>query len=420
MTTEVEERAHELKANLTSNLSGAFEDLVIFSEEFGNPQTNVVKDTVLLSSRIFRSLDNNNNGTELDKSIKQQFIDEALEIVDNIIRQSKEKDYKECKDVENDIQERFIRRMPSSSYAFVGEGFSKIYTGGKFKLEPTSLSLRLGEITGVVGENGTGKTTLLRIVAGDLRADSGVVNYPLVSKNKKDWIKIKQAIGYVPQRINDWGDLNTVKKILHFTASIKGIRGDDNLHTVNYLLNRLELNDYKDYRWGELSGGFKLRFELARQLVWSPKLLILDEPLANLDIKAQTIFLNDIRNLARSMNHSMAVLISSQNIYDIESISDNIIFMRTGRVKYSGPVSQIGSDWNNKCFMMEADCSILELKELLAIHPVSEIRNTGSYMLVFGYRDMDFNKVLITLLEARVTIRLFRDISNSTRVLFER
>ncbi len=134
-----------------------------------------------------------------------------------------------------------------------------------------------------------------------------------------DWIKIKNQIAYVKQEIPKWH--GSLRENLHFD-SIHGIKGLQNKKDVDFILHRLGLIEYQNREWNELSGGFKLRFTLAKALVWKPSLIILDEPLANLDIHAQILVLNDLRDLANSSKYPVSIVISSQHLHEVEHIAN--------------------------------------------------------------------------------------------------
>ena len=200
----------------------------------------------------------------------------------------------------------------------------KRFKRSSFHLEDINLDLYLGEITSVVGENGNGKTTLFRLVVGEISADEGHLEYPLLSldENELDWFDIKKQIAYVPQDLPKW--YGSLKSNIQYAAAIHGLKGTDNQREVDFIIRRLGLENHLTKRWKELSGGYKLRFALAKALVTKPKLLVIDEPLANLDFKAQQIILSDLRNLSRSLKHPVAILLSSQHLHEIESVTDNI------------------------------------------------------------------------------------------------
>ncbi|MEM9888924.1 MAG: ATP-binding cassette domain-containing protein, partial [Bacteroidota bacterium] len=176
----------------------------------------------------------------------------------------------------------------------------KTYKSTNFQLQTGDLQFHLGEVIGLVGENATGKTTLFRILAGDLKHDKGELSYPLFQTSKRlNWLALKAQIAYVPQALPKWH--GTLLENLKYEAAIHGIKGEDNRKAVEYIIQRLGLAEHIEKSWQQLSGGYKLRFALAKALVWKPQLLILDEPLANLDIRTQIVVLNDLQNLAKSL-----------------------------------------------------------------------------------------------------------------------
>jgi ABC-2 type transport system ATP-binding protein len=180
-------------------------------------------------------------------------------------------------------------------------GISKQFKRGRtpFHLHPLDVKLKFGEITGVVGENGNGKTTLLRILAGELSSDTGSIFYPALHVKENDWYGAKHHLAFIPQRINKWH--GTLLDNLRFYATIHNLKGAENQYHIDYILYRLGLDKFRDLKWSEISSGYRLRFELAKMLLWKPKLLVLDEPLANLDINAQQLFLQDLKFFTQSV-----------------------------------------------------------------------------------------------------------------------
>lgn len=290
----------------------------------------------------------------------------------------------------------------------------------EFHLRNISLQLRLGDITGVVGENGNGKTTLFRMVVGELKHMEGTLSYPYLgapSERDISWPEIKRQIAYVPQTLSKW--YGTLEENLRYAASIKGITGKDNDREFTYIVERLGLGDQLSLSWSELSGGFQLRFELARALIWKPKLLALDEPLANLDFRSQLTMLRDIRDLSRSIRDPMAVLLSSQHLHELEAIADNILFLSQGRVLYDGPISGIGE--NRRQNMFEINCAedVSRLREKLRLPAITRVSFNGmSYIITTG-RAVGRDQLLEILREKNVEFTYFRDISRSVKQLFE-
>lgn len=296
-----------------------------------------------------------------------------------------------------------------------GKDITKRYSSVGFALTDIQLDMKQGEITGIVGENGNGKTTLLRIVAGDLSLDNGKIMYPALEVKEDDWYSIKQNVAFIPQRLKSWR--GSLKDNLHFSAANHGIFGRENEEIVEYIIHRLGLTRYRNSGWSEISSGYKLRFELAKALVWHPKLLILDEPLANLDINTKLLFMQDLRLLANSERYPISILMSSQQLHEVESVVDNIIFLKEGNPLYNGKVTQFGEDRLSNTFELAGDFSRVELTNLMSVFPDVEIEETGQSFLVDVPTETEGNDILRHLLQTR-KIDYFRDISRSTRKLF--
>jgi ABC-2 type transport system ATP-binding protein len=307
-----------------------------------------------------------------------------------------------------------------SDIAFSGKSISKRFTSGNspFYLQPLDLELRLGEITGVVGENGNGKTTLLRIVAGELMSDGGEISYPVLGLKAGEWYAVKNRIAFIPQRMKRWH--GTLIDNLRFHATIHGIKDVENNKQVEYILNRLGLSRFRDLKWSEISSGYRLRFELAKMLMWRPRLLVLDEPLANLDINAQQLLLQDLRYILRSWKHPLAVILSSQALHEIESVADNIVFIKRGQTLYNGSQKDFGSLRSYNDFELSGSFSREQLSTVIALIPDAKLEDTGTVYHVSVPVEMKTEEFLRLLLENKILISYFRDISTSTRKLFQK
>ncbi|NES76252.1 MULTISPECIES: ATP-binding cassette domain-containing protein [Okeania] len=298
---------------------------------------------------------------------------------------------------------------------------TKKYSGRltDFQLSVSGLELKFGEITSLVGENGNGKTTLLRIIAGELHQTSGIIKYPGLTKSKdKSWYKIKQQIAYVPQELPQW--TGTLVDNLHFAAAIHGIRRKENEDEVDFILWRLGLDKYKNASWNEISGGFKMRFALAKALVCNPQLLILDEPLANLDVNTQLLFLQDLRYLADSFAHPKTILLSSQHLHEVENVTDNIIFIKEGSVVYNGKLKNFGEDREENAFELSCNLSKNELMDLLEEISYTQIEMVAHNQYIINTsKNVGSNEIIKFFLDNNITLKYFRDISSSTRRLFK-
>jgi ABC-type multidrug transport system ATPase subunit len=304
--------------------------------------------------------------------------------------------------------------------AFYCRNLRKRYRGKtySFLLSDISLELKPGEITGLVGVNGAGKTTLLRIIAGELSQSSGELGYPLFDAGSLNWRKIRHQIGYMQQLPDPWyGQLDDN---LHLIAANHGLTGKENQYETDFILHRLGLDIYRDAKWNQISGGYKMRFELAKALVSQPRLLILDEPLAPLDIVTQQWFLKDLRDLANSIRNPLSIIVSSQHLYEIESIADQILFLDDGKPAYYGSPTDIGADRAYNMFELSSTLTSWELYSILDELEDLYLEEFGLTHVIQVARSVSGGEVVKRLIGADVPINYFRDISNSSRMLFDK
>lgn len=320
-----------------------------------------------------------------------------------------------------ELRERLLREAPPREVVLQCRGLEKRYSGSEFHFGTLDLTLRAGEIAGVVGENGYGKTTLLRMAAGELQQDAGEITFPMFGQQgpRTDWVRVKRELSYVPQELPPWR--GSLADMLHFEASMHGIRGAENEREVRILVERLGLAEHLGKRWNQLSGGFKLRFALARALVSRPRLLVMDEPLANLDQRAKGRLLRDVRDLARSYRRPMAVLMSSHDLHGLERVCSTMVFLRNGKVEYAGPAAGIPDLARTRLadeFEVGTPLTLEALRERLADSMVTELREDGVSLIISARRGTGPAAMLRLLLERGVEIEYFRDISRSVSRLF--
>jgi ABC-2 type transport system ATP-binding protein len=295
-----------------------------------------------------------------------------------------------------------------------GKSMHKSFGAGQFGLVVDHLSLPPGEITGLVGENGHGKTTLLRIIAGDLSIDSGKIMAWGKELSPFEWRAYKEQIAYIPQRIPRW--FGFLKTNLLFQAATHGIAPEKIVERIDTLLSELGLTPYAHLKWTEISTGYRLRFELARMLISQPKFIILDEPIANLDINAQEKFLTDLRRIVKNPQFETAVILSSQHLHQVEAYSDNIIFIKNGAIEFSGRLADIGKTREVNTFELAGTFNQLQLKSIPNVTLKTE---KGNVFIIETPLELDAKALLTTLLEQNFTIHYFRDISSSTKKMFQ-
>ncbi|MDC0722855.1 protein kinase domain-containing protein [Nannocystis bainbridge] len=308
----------------------------------------------------------------------------------------------------------------ASDAIFVAEAVGKSYgrrnRAADQVLGDVSLALHPGTITGVVGPNGCGKTTLLRIVAGQLAPDVGRVAYPRldppgVARGTTDWQRVLPQIGYVAQRPERW--FGGLGDNLHRWAALHGVVGEDNAIEVEFYLNRLDLLRYRDAQWHELSGGYRMRFELARVMVARPRLLVLDEPLAPLDINSQETFLRDLRDLADMDGQQLPILLSSQHIVEVESIADTLLCLhQSGRPRFCGPARAVAGRGDERVYELGGAIS-QDLLDAVRQQFALTAHRAGERWIVRVPADVPEDRLLRALLARHGSVDYFRNITQS-------
>ncbi|UTW62014.1 ABC transporter ATP-binding protein [bacterium SCSIO 12741] len=288
--------------------------------------------------------------------------------------------------------------------------------GHNFDLGPINLSLKSGEICGVVGENGNGKTTLLRILARETAPDTGDIDYQGIGLNNLPDYERKQRIAFIPQRLKRWN--GTLLQNLHFAAAIHGVTGEENEERVRFVVHRLGLTRFQHLTWSQLSSGYKLRFELARMIVWRPQFLVLDEPIANLDLVAQQQFLQDLSHLASSTRYPLGIILSSQQLHQIESVADQIVFLKNGKALYSGQSGSFGDDREHNTYQLSGPFSFIDLQNAMQSASGVKVLDNGTSFTLETPIEWTTQKLLLHLVEQSIEVEYFRNISRSTRKLF--
>ena len=198
--------------------------------------------------------------------------------------------------------------------------------GGRRILDDVSFALAPGQLTGLIGSNGAGKTTLLRVILGLLKPTRGSVNVPGSSR--------RPGIGYVPQKFLLDPDMPLRGRDL-VALGIDGHRLGVALPSrarrerVQRMLAAVGAERFADARIGRLSGGEQQRILIAHALVSEPRLLLLDEPLANLDLRSAREVVGLLARIAREQQ--IAVLISAHEMNALLPVMDRVVYLADGR-----------------------------------------------------------------------------------------
>ncbi|WP_427340719.1 ABC transporter ATP-binding protein [Caloranaerobacter sp. DY30410] len=196
--------------------------------------------------------------------------------------------------------------------------------GDKNILNISELKIKKGKITGLIGRNGVGKTTLLNIIAGLDKNFDGVVKYdgkPLSKSILKEMTLVFQK----PKLL-----ARSVYENIEYPLKLRKISKHMRKNMVNEIMNRFKINYLRDAIATNLSGGESQKVSIARGIVFNPKLLILDEPTSNLDSKSAFIIEKEIVNMNREKGTT--VIIVTHDLKQIEKICDEVICLENGKV----------------------------------------------------------------------------------------
>ncbi len=209
------------------------------------------------------------------------------------------------------------------------------YNSG-FKIQNLSLKIEENSIYALTGNNGSGKTTLLRLLVGLLKPESGFIKIfdKQLSRNKKELWKIRQKIGFLFQNPDDQLFAPTIEEDISFGARNLKLDEKEVKRRVNWALQAVDLLQFKEYSPFNLSWGQKKRAALAGLLVLKPKLLVLDEPFANLDFNAIYNHLKIIENLKREEN--MTILFTTHNLFFVENWAKKMLVLDNGKSIFEG------------------------------------------------------------------------------------
>lgn len=252
------------------------------------------------------------------------------------------------------------------------KGIKKEY-GDKLVLDCISFSLEPG-LYGILGSNGSGKTTLFRIICGLMKPTQGAVFFN--GKNMVDQAEnFRDILGFLPQDFRYYPDF-TARNFLLYIASLKGLSRKNASTTSDELLDLVGLSAIKNKKIRKLSGGMKQRLGIAQALLNDPQVLVLDEPTVGLDPQERVKF----RKLLSSLSNEKIILLSTHIVSDVESIADEILILKNGRLRDRGTVNQLVSEISDKVW--ECEVTEYEADKLEETFLVSNRRQDGQHIVM--------------------------------------
>ncbi len=193
-------------------------------------------------------------------------------------------------------------------------------------LDNVNFEVKKGEIVGLIGENGAGKSTTMKIIVGLIKPTAGRVEYSEVGDVRKN-------IGYLPEIDSLYEGMNAIE-YLTFFASLYNIPSDLAGKEAEKLLKMLNL---QNKQISEFSKGMRRKLSIARTLIHNPKILVYDEPTGGLD-PITSLF---IAKLMEELKKDKAILFSAHNMYYVESICDKVVILKSGKMLYYGRLDEL-------------------------------------------------------------------------------
>jgi ABC-2 type transport system ATP-binding protein len=211
------------------------------------------------------------------------------------------------------------------------------YYGETRAAGPLSFTIQKGEIVGLLGLNGAGKTTALRVLACDLLPSSGTVKVDGIDVVDQPH-EVRRRIGYLPDTPPLYGEM-TVHEFLVFAARLRGLSAADASSRTGVALASTQLESARDDLIASLSHGFRQRVGIAQAVVHGPELLILDEPISGLD----PVQIIEMRQLLRSLKGEHTIVLSSHILTEISETCDRLLVLGDGRIVASGTEEELSS-----------------------------------------------------------------------------
>lgn len=245
------------------------------------------------------------------------------------------------------------------------------YYGDLCAVNNLSFKVNKGEIFGLLGVNGSGKTTTFRIIMGLLEPDNGEV---LLDGKKIDY-SVTDTIGFLPEERSLLTKL-TVKEQCYYYGALKGMSEEQIDSKLDYYLKLFEIEDYRDKKIKELSKGNQQKIQFITAVMNDPKLLILDEPFSGLDPFNIELFKKVIVELS---NNGSTIIFSSHRMEHVELFCKKISIIIKGKEVLAGEIKKIKEKYKKKNLLLISDVNINKLNKIEGILDITN--NNDEYII---------------------------------------
>ena len=250
-----------------------------------------------------------------------------------------------------------------------------------------TLAIQEGEIYGLLGPNGSGKTTTILILLGLTEPSGGQVQVAGFNPTREA-LKVKRIVGYLPENVGFYEDL-TARENLRYIARLNGIPDRDSKKRIQEVLEQVGLSEVADRPVGTYSRGMRQRLGIADVLIKQPKLAILDEPTTGIDPEGASQLLDMIVQMRDE--RGMTILLSSHLLHQVQRVCDRVGIMHRGKLVAEGTVDELGSQSADGGLELELQVRGLgpELMAALeALDGVREVTSDGDRLRIACDRDV--------------------------------
>ena len=249
-------------------------------------------------------------------------------------------------------------------------------------VDNVSFSIEPGEIVGLLGHNGAGKTTIMKLLSGYLEPDSGSIhlNNQLIQLGDKT---LQRSLGYLPENLPVYPELS-VASYLQYTAELKGLKGKEQRQAICRVIESTDLSDRFLSPINTLSRGMKQRVGVAQALLGAPSLLILDEPTNGLD-PAQT---EQMRQLIKSISKAATVILSTHIMQEVEAMCSRALIVQQGQLAVDTQLKNLNTthrialqSTTDQQSVLDALCAQPWFKSIKAANIETNIQTTNAFYI---------------------------------------
>jgi daunorubicin resistance ABC transporter ATP-binding subunit len=249
---------------------------------------------------------------------------------------------------------------------------------GTFKaVDHLSLTVQQGEIFGLLGPNGSGKTTTINMISGLSVPTSGEVRV-LGLDVRRQARQVRQTLGSVPQETALYEELSAWTN-MDFHADLFGIPRKEKKERITKMLELVQLLDRKDSRVSTFSGGMKRRLALARALLHDPQLIYLDEPTLGVDVQARRVIWDYILSLR---DQGKTVLITTNYLEEAQALCERIAIIDHGKLIAVDRPEHLKQTYGGSVIELETTKPSTSVKEIRALEGVKEVKQDGTHLTI--------------------------------------